>query len=472
MSSPRGTEKSTRSSTRDRLIEIASQVSDKTYWPNQQDSSERSRAPKAAEQDNTPRTRNVDRIVRPTDSLTVPTSRNARPKPKQSARDNGTEYIYTERIVMPADRPRGWRPSDDGPSTERVEYEEFLETRRPVEDAPPNDSRGQRREERQRERNGATRQDGEYFRKRERARSPAARLVTPTGRSPERRPFDGDPQVEHDGLSETSPPIGDALSKGIREGIQRESDRARQRAERMADYIVDKSKESLNERREARQERDLEKKLEKERKKEDNLELAGEFGERSAKDLCHRDIRDSEESNHVRFNKKVDISPTPPGSDASSSAFRSFHSFGRGNGRQIDGQEDSKLGEHTFARDERRGRMRSRVSRKQSNYERGSLQEGRKMKDNSVSYSNKWVPGGRPLERALSESPSREEWMPEYRQGKSDGRGPYRIQERPTESMRVEDGSPDDRSLPVRGSLASGHLADSGQGLEESHRHW
>ena len=98
------------------------------------------------------------------------------------------------------------------------------------------------------------------------------------------------------------------------------------------------------------------------------------------------EVRYSEDSNHVRFASKVEFSPTPPGSDASSSHFRMI---GPRENRQLDGGVDR--GEQHVVENERRGRSRSRVPAER--YERQSVRR---------------LEGGRPLARALSESPSRE----------------------------------------------------------------
>ena len=172
-------------------------------------------------------------------------------------------------------------------------------------------------------------------------------------------------------------------------------------------------------------------------------------------------VRDSEESNHVHFNSKVEISPTPPGSDASSSAFRSFHSFGLGNSRQVDGYDDRpESGEDLIAEYERRGRARNRDQRVEYDYhyERESLRERSQDRDQTVKPSRQegerryavrtrrldgLGQGDRTLDRALSESPSREFSISgrSSKKEKIDGVGPYRPEGQVTESMQVEDGS-------------------------------
>ena len=176
---------------------------------------------------------------------------------------------------------------------------------------------------------------------------------------------------------------------------------------------------------------------------------------RRRRDRDGRPERDSDGSNHVKFNKKVDISPTPPGSDASSSEFRSFHSIGPRNGKQIDGDEDPVQPGDIIGEHERRGRKRSRNSRTNHFYEREIIHEtadgivtvkpGEKRKGGGTDRQAAWVPGSRPLERPLSESPSREEAIQSSRFSKSDGKGPYREDGRVTDSMHAEDGSPGGR---------------------------
>ena len=177
-----------------------------------------------------------------------------------------------------------------------------------------------------------------------------------------------------------------------------------------------------------------------------------------------KDMRDSDESNHVKFNSKVEISPTPPGSDASSSEFRSFHSIGPQNNRQIDGNEDGGRRCDIISEYERRGRTRSRNSKPQYFHERETIYEkpdGQWIVEPGHSHGKvddrpreaAWVSGGRPLHRALSESPSREELMTPSRYRRSDGRGPYREKEKITDSMRVEDGSRDTIRGSIHGSI-------------------
>lgn len=158
----------------------------------------------------------------------------------------------------------------------------------------------------------------------------------------------------------------------------------------------------------------------------------------------------SDESAHVKFSNKVEISPTPPGSDESSTAFQRFHDFvGRKAGRQIDGHESEERGEDLIAEYERRGRLRSREpvertrardygytpsGRDETVRPRPSGHEGR-------GYDGRRDEEWRPLQRALSESPSRE-WDERKTASGKRGKGPpYHADERPTGSMTTRDGS-------------------------------
>jgi hypothetical protein len=183
-----------------------------------------------------------------------------------------------------------------------------------------------------------------------------------------------------------------------------------------------------------------------------------------SRDRDRRHIRESGESNHVKFNSKVEISPTPPGSDASSSEWRSFHSIGPQNNRQMDGNEDAVRPGDIIREYERRGRTRSRHSKPRYFHERETIYEqpeGQWIVRPGYSHGKVdnrpregvWISGGRPLHRALSESPSREELIPPSRHRRSDGRGPYREQDKVTDSMRVEDGSRDTIRGSTHGSI-------------------
>jgi len=134
----------------------------------------------------------------------------------------------------------------------------------------------------------------------------------------------------------------------------------------------------------------------------------------------HRETkaRDCDDANHVRFSSKVDISPTPPGSEASSVEFRII-----GGSRGSKGHLER--GEDLIAEYEQRGRARSRRRRREEDaswyYERHARRQ--------------------PLHRALSESPSRERIDYVGREAQVDGHGPYRAPEPRTDSYEVQDGS-------------------------------
>ena len=273
------------------------------------------------------------RVVRPRDTTTEKSCRARPPKTNHPTGDPDAEYIYTERILQPADRPQGRWPFDNVPTTPRGEVEEYWETKtHPQKQAPASRVEIQQHPE--------------------------------TGRHPKEQA--AAPSRQH------------------------------------------------KERRKAK-------------------------------------VRDSEESNHVRFSNKVHISPTPPNSDASSSEFRSFHSSRRGHSQQIDGHRSPERGEDLIAEYERRGRTRSRDTRAvhDYHYDRESVCEHVRSGSSTIKPRRKhgeWKydgKGGRPLDRALSESPSREAMIAELKQEKVDGRGPYRVEERITDSMQVHDGSQD-----------------------------
>ena len=157
----------------------------------------------------------------------------------------------------------------------------------------------------------------------------------------------------------------------------------------------------------------------------------------------------SNESNHVKFANELDISPTPPGSDESSSAFRRFHDFGgrRTTRQQIDGHDSEERGEDLIAEYERRGRSRSREqARRKSHYgyERPDLRdrdETVKPREGQRQYDGRRDDGWRRLQRALSESPSRE--LSDRKRSSIKRGPPYHPEERPTPSMTTRDGSRD-----------------------------
>ncbi|KAH9828847.1 hypothetical protein Tdes44962_MAKER09216 [Teratosphaeria destructans] len=127
----------------------------------------------------------------------------------------------------------------------------------------------------------------------------------------------------------------------------------------------------------------------------------------------------SSTSTRVRFASKVEVSPTPPGSDASSSQFRIIGARG-GSKKRVDGES----GEDLIAEYESRGRTRVRRDRRHhepieeeaeyySDKKRSATPDAPRGKDamnrwDGVDDSQYRPRKGRPLHTALSESPSRE----------------------------------------------------------------
>jgi hypothetical protein len=205
----------------------------------------------------------------------------------------------------------------------------------------------------------------------------------------------------------------------------------------------------------------------------------------------------SSTSTRVRFASKVEISPTPPGSDASSTQFRIIGGPGSGSKRRIDGdgerkQMDGESGEDLIEEYERRGRTRSRTPSSRSRVERlqpSVVEEAEEEDDGVYYYERKEKVDGkkgkekekvevkevrkereeveyrpkksRPLNAALSESPSREqlsETVSSTREKVSAAGGSRRSENAWRESVVVEDG---------RGSVratASGWGGGSGSG--------
>ncbi|KAK5130454.1 hypothetical protein LTR08_002018 [Meristemomyces frigidus] len=186
-------------------------------------------------------------------------------------------------------------------------------------------------------------------------------------------------------------------------------------------------------------------------------------------------VSPSETSTRVRFANKVEYSPTPPGSDASSSQFRIIGPQGGKNGGrsgQVDGGVESA--EDLIAEYERRGRARARdrdraapveneETEKTYYYERdtwGPAESGDGAAEDRGDEEG-WKKAGevndaayrprksRPLSKALSESPSRErlsELFKEHQYKASglsqvDGNGPYHPEQPRPESMDVLNGS-------------------------------
>ncbi|TKA31683.1 hypothetical protein B0A50_01761 [Salinomyces thailandicus] len=181
-------------------------------------------------------------------------------------------------------------------------------------------------------------------------------------------------------------------------------------------------------------------------------------------------VSPSEGSNaRVRFANKVEFSPTPPGSEASSAQFRIIgpQSRSRTKGRlNGSGQESA---EDLIAEYERRGRARARGRRSPQGKERyldGTQKASERQKGwrdsrrprsfdgaaeempPSVIADPKYRPlRSKPLTTALSESPSREclregsSANQAVQRSKLDGHGPYRPEAPRAESMEVGEGS-------------------------------
>ncbi|KAK5127200.1 hypothetical protein LTR85_008562 [Meristemomyces frigidus] len=159
----------------------------------------------------------------------------------------------------------------------------------------------------------------------------------------------------------------------------------------------------------------------------------------------------SETSTRVRFAKKVEMSPTPPGSDASSAQFRNFGARGV-KGRPKESAAES--GEDLIAEYERRGRARARgraapaAEERQKVYDSKPGQEQRPRLDgvDDTAYRPRM---SRPLARALSESPSRERLSEAFSDHRSKvsskvvvgGFGPYRPEQPRTGSTEIWGGS-------------------------------
>ncbi|KAK3704438.1 hypothetical protein LTR37_013861 [Vermiconidia calcicola] len=370
---PPKTDSSSKSWARDPVDERSTQVSDKTYWPSEQVARKTPREPQSSAKGDAPYSNdNVvpDRDTASAKQRTEKPSRADAPKGNRRAKDNDTEYIYTERIVQPADRPYGWRPFDDAPPAHGEVVEDTIWRRRPAEQAPQPEQRQQAPSQEQR-------------------------------KQPADRPFGWRP-------SDDAPP---AHAEVVEDTVWR--------------------------RRPAEQ----------------------------APQQKQHEQAPPQEQRKQRRHRRHHISPTPPGSDASSSEFRSFHSFGRGNTRQIDGHQDSE------AEYERRGRARSRdtgveffygwASQHEREHDRDATVRPKKNEGDKkgVISSSRWVAGGRPLERAFSESPSREGSVDQSRQDTTDGRGPYRPEQKVTDSMRPHDGSRESRTWT---SDAQAHRGDVG----------
>lgn len=183
--------------------------------------------------------------------------------------------------------------------------------------------------------------------------------------------------------------------------------------------------------------------------------------EQSGEKLQRARVSPSEGSTRVRFASKIDVSPTPPGSDASSTQFRNIG--GRvGTKQRI--REPAESAEDVIAEYERRGRAREREWRRgrpkkeadQPEYFDGPTEivpqdqanNGEKQpktaRDSNVRYQPR---RSQPIVKALSESPSRERLSDAKRSRHGDSAGPYRPEEPRRESMEVHDGSSHGRRI-------------------------
>lgn len=169
--------------------------------------------------------------------------------------------------------------------------------------------------------------------------------------------------------------------------------------------------------------------------------------------------RTSDISSRVHFAKQVEFSPTPPGSDASSTQFRKL-------GRMRRDLGVGETGGDLIAEYERRGRARSRLPYEGYDYEfkRKSVTAQQPIpraatemdRDRTVRppkrEASALLVNNMPFARARSESPSREtaplmakkqkkkQRVSQRDTQKEDGFGPYRTEERRDDSMAVEDG--------------------------------
>ncbi|GAB1728887.1 hypothetical protein NU195Hw_g8898t1 [Hortaea werneckii] len=180
-------------------------------------------------------------------------------------------------------------------------------------------------------------------------------------------------------------------------------------------------------------------------------------------------VSPSEGSNaRVRFASKVEFSPTPPGSDASSAQFRIIGPQGRSKSKGKLSGGGWEGGEDLIAEYERRGRARARdqdrggmhassaeVSREQHVYQGGVSGSWDGVTEEQVPSRNVKNAGNqprksRPLAEALSESPSRENLYESFSaynssaRSKLDGYGPYRSGGLRSDSLEVGEGSSHD----------------------------
>ena len=168
-------------------------------------------------------------------------------------------------------------------------------------------------------------------------------------------------------------------------------------------------------------------------------------------------LANEREDSHVQFASKVHITPTPPGSDASSSEIRRYHSVARKKERQLDGSQDRPESTQREVRGQDRAPCSGKPLKRPPDGG-AKTRSDRKDKVRDTTDSRRDSPGrrydgnaSRPAPRALSESPSRES-LASFR---ADTKGPYRKFEKLTDSMRVRDGS------PVARAWEDGHETDN-----------
>lgn len=409
--------------------------SQKTSWPEAQDARRGAQDLRPGRAKSLPYPEHdspIDRIVRPIEEVTEQSFRSGPPRSSRSTRNNDTEYIYAERIVQPADRPLGRRPFDDHPPARHVEVEEIIEWKRNPVDPP-----------KARKKEVSPKRD----------RSPPVRMPKEDPSKVERA--QGYEQkdyvsIEHSGDRPLrTKPFEKKLTVV---GATKQDDNLTSRQHTKAE-LFGKEKQPPR----------------------------AEFPTSQRKFHNH-----GKQDPRVQFSSKVDISPTPPGSDASSSEIRRFHGMRRKSGQQVDGNHNPEPYKDLNEECERRGRMRSRepgagydrYEERESFRDRGRDREAVIKPDRKGGDRNYDGKGRRRLARALSESPSREslssskldeieskrkdtfyakaglEKLEEKLQScldrrldklddKLDGRGPYRPPEKVTDSMRVEDWSPE-----------------------------
>ncbi|KAK3072479.1 hypothetical protein LTR53_006731 [Teratosphaeriaceae sp. CCFEE 6253] len=175
---------------------------------------------------------------------------------------------------------------------------------------------------------------------------------------------------------------------------------------------------------------------------------------------------DSEHSSgRVRFASKVDVSPTPPDSEASSVQFRIVGARPGSRRKTREGESGEDL---VGAYEERRGRSRARDTARRTGgddegaeyfYERKEVERApsRFGGDGHTDRSEgayTWFREPKPLTQAVSESPSREVHGEGSAWRKSEAFGQYRPKMRQPESLDVLDGR--ERDQDRRGGHARG----------------